>query len=172
MSNNKPLDIPNKEPISDHTRAMLYVQGLLSNLKKLSSILSGAKSSKFPSDKDLVSNWSHVRNELTKRPLISTLLPYGAVREISNKPDELVVFCQKAGTECNFEAEHVQLLDHAEFNACFKFDIFRGSDNLDEATSQGIRNGHTFIFLSGSAMIRNHDASLSSLLTIPGRLDT
>ncbi len=75
MSNRKPLDIPWKEPISDHTRAMLYVQGLLSNLKKLNNILSRAKSSTLSNDMDLLANWSHVRCVMRKQTLRSLSLP-------------------------------------------------------------------------------------------------
>ncbi len=84
---------------------------------------------------------------------------------LSNKLDELVVFCQKAGTECNFAQEHYTDFYNAEFNRCFTFDVFKGTNDIDEATSQGIRNGHTFIFMPGTAMIGHEDGSL---LTIPG----
>ncbi len=72
-----------------------------------------------------VAKWIAVRDELIKRPLISTLLPFGAIIELSNTFSELVVFCQKAGAECNFTREHIGIFNHAEFNKCFKFDIFK-----------------------------------------------
>ncbi len=37
--------------------------------------------------------------------------------------------------------------------------------SMDEATSQGIRNGHTFVFMPGSRMIPLHG---SSIMNIPG----
>ncbi len=169
MSENNSTQNKKRPIVTNYDRAMIYSSGLFSNLKKLNNILNGLDKNRHVNltseELDTVSNWIQVRDELIKRPLISTLLPFGAIRELSNKLLELVVFCQKAGTECNFTQKHIGFFNHAEFNLCFKFDIFKGSDDIDEATSQGIRNGHTFIFLSGTGMIPEES---DELLTIPG----
>ncbi len=170
MSQQNPSLFASKDKMTNHDRALMYSYGLLSNLKKLNNILHSDSiqdriSNMTPEDQLQVAKWIKVRDELIKRPLISTLLPFGAIIELSNTFSELVVFCQKAGASCNFTREHMGIFNHAEFNKCFKFDIFKGSDDIDEATSQGIRNGHTFIFLSGTGMIPEAN---DELLTIPG----
>ncbi len=55
---------------------------------------------------------------------------------LSNYMDELVISCQKAGSECNFSKEHIYWWFQPDFFKCFTFDIMKGK-HMDEATSQG-----------------------------------
>ena len=90
---------------------------------------------------ELLRQWTTVRDQLSRRSLISTLLPGGAVKYLSNYMEELVISCQKAGTDCDFSKEHIYWWFQPDFFKCFTFDIMKGK-HMDEATSQGKYGSH------------------------------
>ena len=58
---------------------------------------------------------------------------------LSNYMEELVISCQKAGSDCDFNKEHIYWWFQPDFFKCFTFDIMKGK-HMDEATSQGKLN--------------------------------
>ncbi len=156
-----------------HDRVISYTSGLFQALQRLKAILTEAEVNKLPLNnltmermvnKDNVDKWISVKDELTKRSLLSTLLPGPPLRHLSNKQEELVVYCRKAGLPCATSLTNVKVWYNPDFFRCFSFNIIKG-DYIDEATSQGIRNGITFVFLAGSKMI---NSLTDSLMSIPG----
>ncbi len=164
-----------REPLTDDQHAMNDIIRLLPKLKTLNTILKKEMRTlenyvkKITGEKDLSDDWVRAREALVKRPLILTLLEDHAIQLLSNKPKEFIPFCQKAGVDCNFRFEnHDEFLNHAEYFTCFKMDIFGNAKQgiaHHEAISQGIQNGHTFIFLTGTGMIPKKEGKI---LNIPG----
>ncbi len=121
-------------------------------------------------NREFLNDWMKVKDDLTKRSLISTLFTIDTILKLSNDPDEFLVSCQKAGSDCSLVYEgpnqDVKAWIHPDFLICTSFNLMKG-DHIDEATSQGIRNGITFIFLPGTRMI-NTKPHPNTLMTIPG----
>ncbi len=118
------------EPLTDDMHAMNDIIRLLPKLKKLNTILKQEMRTlenyvkRITGEKDLSDDWMRAREALVKRPLILTLLEDHAIQLLSNKPEEFIPFCQKAGIDCDFKFEEKDILHHPEYFSCFKMDIF------------------------------------------------
>ena len=66
-------------------------------------------------DTQLLAQWTSVKDQLSERALISTLLPPGALKHLSNSLDELVFSCQKSGSPCGFTKKDITQWFHADF---------------------------------------------------------
>ena len=69
----------------NHELTLIYSTGLFTSLQKLSSVLDRHSKNKHfknsaTEDSELIERWIRVKDELTKRPLISTLLPPLAIQ--------------------------------------------------------------------------------------------
>ncbi len=105
---------------SDHDRTILYTSGLLRSLNRLHAALSVPEQNNVPTnlsneDSQLLNQWRSVKDQLSERALISTLLPPGALKHLSNSLDELVFSCQKSGSPCGFTRKDITQWFHADF---------------------------------------------------------
>ncbi len=158
---------------SEDHRIIAFTSNLFRNLEKLRAILRHTEDTlgekRLQNERDNLSKfekWVGVKDELTRRPLITTLLPGEILSSLSNIRDELIVFCRKAGSPCSFSEGDIVPWLSSDFWKCNSFHIMKG-EHVDEATSQGIRNGITFIILAGTKMI-DQNTHFGKLMSIPG----
>ena len=54
----------------------------------------------------LLRNWSQLTDQLTMRPLITTLLPSEYLKSLASKFEEFIIHCQKMGIICTMQKDH------------------------------------------------------------------
>ena len=54
----------------------------------------------------LLRNWSQLTDQLTMRPLITTLLPSEHLQSLASKFEEFIIHCQKMGIRCTMQKDH------------------------------------------------------------------
>ncbi len=82
-------------------------------------------------DREFLREWINVKDDLTKRSLISTLFNKHQLFKLSNDPDELVVSCQRAGSDCKLiydpgPKRNVKPWIHPDFLVCTSFNLMKG----------------------------------------------
>ena len=70
----------------------------------------------YPTESEsLMRNWSALSEELTLRPLITTLLPGRHLTQLGSVQDEFLVACRKMSLNCDFTPEQLTSYLHADF---------------------------------------------------------
>ena len=104
----------------------------------------------------ILKRWYQVRNDLTNTWLITTLLLDASdvvseltvrLKQLQYFLDETTINCQRRKVKCN-ESYFTPFLT-VSHSGCKTYDLLEGGD-VDESRIQGINNGVTFIFMTGS----------------------
>ena len=107
-------------------------------------------------NKTILNKWFQVKNDLTNTWLITTLLMDASdvvsnqidrLKQLQYFSDETTINCQKRKVKCN-ESYFTPFLS-VSHTGCKTYDLLEGSD-VDESRIQGVNNGVTFIFMTGS----------------------
>ncbi len=106
-----------------------------------------------------IQRWAEVKHMLTERKLVTTLL----FQHSQNAEDQMrrldilqgairdtMVHCKRRGKQCS-EKFVRKILGINNLN-CYMYDFLEG-DMLQESTIQGISNGVTFVFMTGSGIL-------------------
>ncbi len=128
LSSSKISDVQNKN------KEIIETVQLYRILQKVQNILVeeqfSMENGEYREDREFLREWANVKDDLTKRSLISTLFNRHQLIKLSNDPDELVVSCQKAGSDCNLIYEgpkqDVKPWIHPDFLVCTSFNLMKG----------------------------------------------
>ena len=87
------------------------------------------------------------------RETIFTQLSQETLKQITTPMEEFIISCRNGDSDCNL-SEYLTDFYHSFFYKCYTYDPLEGK-SLKEPVLEGIDNGITFVFLSGTGMIQN-----------------
>ena len=160
----------------DFYQLLHSLQKLKQNLNKY-GLSSENRSLHSDTNKTLLNRWHQVRYDLTNTWLISTLLLDASdvdskqtvrLKQLQYFSDVTTINCQRRKLKCN-ESYYTPFLT-VSHTGCKTYDLREGSD-VDESRIQGINNGVTFIFMTGSK-ISAIEFDKNRILNLPGFQNT
>ncbi len=125
----------------------------------------------------LLDHWStHVEeNEyLLARETLFVQLSLATINRIGVMSEDFVISCRKGAKKCNLTKSSFIDYSHPFFFKCYIYDPLEGAP-LNSSVHEGIKDGHTFVFLSGSSMLHedayHHIPGFSNTLRQTGGTD-
>ncbi len=146
----------------DFRQLMIFLIALKHTFSGLDNLTTNAK------ENETFREWEEVKSVLTDNWLVSTLLFNASGSEsfrlgvIQQYLDMSFMLCHRGKTDCN--ADFMEQFLSASYSGCHTYDPREGGELL-ESRVQGITNGITFVFLTGSKLIASQINSSRSAVS-------
>ncbi len=167
------VDLP-KDP--DRAQAIIEFRNVLFSLDHIASKLMTFEEDAgnlTSAERELLRQWSEVSDDLYSRWLLTSLLAIPShdanlqskrIIMLKDNIDDAMLYCGGKQGRCN--TQYMKSFLSVENLNCFAYDATEGQP-LKESTVQGIENGITFVFMTGSKILAS-EFNQSVMWFLPG----
>ena len=162
--------------VKNYSTLLLKLDKLQTNLRSLENILKDNITANHLSSKQnqFVYNWSQINDYLSQRWLVTTLLhkhgsvvkQEGHIMAFSGQTKTFLVSCNRGHKQCDYSSMN-EFISVNSLN-CYTYDSSEGHP-LKESSVQGLKNGITFIFMTGGNLLASR---YNAEWTVPGLNNT